>query len=106
MSNSNYTGYGTLTANGNTDSVSVSRQATLSATTSGGTAGTLAWQFLGPNGVWTPIMKADGTTAMAGSVNSMYTADFGGNVSVRGVLTGSTGATWVWQIVSSSMNNI
>jgi len=102
---SNFAKFGTLTANGNTDAVSVNLLATLSATTSGGTPGSLAWQFKGANGVWTPIMKDDGTTPMAGGAAMQYTKWFGDDVAVRGVLTGSTGATWVWQIMSNPQNN-
>lgn len=102
---SNFVKFGSLTADGNTDEVSVNLLVTLSATTSGGTPGSLAWQFKGANGVWTPIMADDGTTALAGSVASMHTKYFGNDVRVRGVLTGSTGATWVWQMMSNPNNN-
>lgn len=102
---SNFKKFGTLTANGNTDAVSVNLLVTMSATTSGGTAGSLAWEFRGANGVWTPIMADDGVTPLAGAVASQHSRWFGDDVAVRGVLTGSTGATWVWQIMSNPANN-
>lgn len=102
---SNFTGFGELTANGNTDVVSVNLLVTMAATTSGGTPGSLAWEFKGANGVWTPIMADDGTTPLAGAAAMQFTKWFGNDVAVRGVLTGSTGATWVWQIMSNPCNN-
>lgn len=96
---SNFKAYGTLTANGSTDEISVHVTVTIAATTSGGTPGTLAWQFKGPNGVWTPIMNTDGVTAITGA--GVWTRTFGDDVRVRGVLTGSTGATWIWQLMSN-----
>ena len=100
---SNFTDFGTLTANGNTGEISVNTIVTISATTSGGTPGTLAWQWKGVNGVWTPIMDTDGTTAITGA--GVWTRWFGDDVRVRGVLTGSTGATWIWQLMSNPFNN-
>jgi hypothetical protein len=99
---SNFKSSGTLTVNGATSEVSASNSVTFSATTSGGTPGTLAWQFKGPDGIWTPIL--DGTTAIESAANYMKTMTFGDDVRVRGNLTGSTGATWVWQIMSNPFN--
>ena len=99
---SNFTKSGTLTANGTTDEVSGRGYVSLHATTTGGTAGTLAWQFKGPSGVWSALLNV--TTALAGSADMFYTVYVGDDVKIRGNLTGSSGATWVWQIMSNPNN--
>ena len=98
----NYAKSGTLTANGTTDEVAARGSVTFAATTSGGTPGTLAWQYKTAAGTWTPVL--DGTTAIESSANYMKTINLGGDFKLRGSLTGSTGATWVWSIVSASGN--
>jgi hypothetical protein len=101
---SNYEGYGTVTTDVSTASVSCRGWATLSAHLDSGT-GTWTWEFKGPDGVWRQILGgSDSITVQAFTASNMVNVFFGNDVVVRG--TGSSGSTpvWDWQIASNVAN--
>ena len=101
---SNFTGFGTVTTDVSTSSVSVCGWVTLSAHLDSGT-GTWTWQFKGVDGVWRNIIGGtDFITSQAYTATNMVNVFFGTDVKVRG--TGSSGSTpvWDWQIMSNPQN--
>lgn len=95
------TGYGSLSANGNTDEIQVRGKVTLAAIGTFG-SGTLTWQWLGLDGTWRGIF--DGTTALAPTANAMYNVDFANDTKIRGVLAGSTSPSLYWEVKSNPHN--
>jgi hypothetical protein len=101
---SNFSFYGTFTADGNTSEVVVSGWVTLSAHYDSG-SGTITWQFKGPDGVWRGIYSgAGGTTAQVFTATHMVNAFFADDVRVRGVLSSSSTPQIDWQVFSNPNN--
>lgn len=101
---SNFTGYGTLDADGNGDWVDVRGWSTLTAHYDSG-SGTITWQFMGPDGVARTIYSgSSGTTAQTFTGTHMVNIHFGGDVKVRASLSGSSSPTIDWQIIGNVRN--
>ena len=97
-------GYGTVTSNITTESVSCRGWATLAAHLDSG-SGTWTWQFLGPDGVWRNIYGGgDGTTVQSFTASHMVNVYFGNDVPVRGVASNGSSVEWDWQIFSNVAN--
>ena len=102
---SNFQKYGTLAGTTDETSVASCRGAvTLSSHIMGGT-GVVTWQFKGPDGVWRGIYGGTtGNTAQAFTNEShMVNVYFGGDVSVKGVLSGGSSADFDYQIIGSPL---
>jgi hypothetical protein len=101
---SNFVNSGTLTTNTTSGSISVHDHFTVALHNNGaGTAGTMTLQFAGPDGVWRTFYE--GTTAVTATANYMNTFYVGDDVSVRVSLSGSSGTSWAWQLLSNPMNS-
>ena len=101
---SNFTGYGTVRADGNTDEFICRGWTTRSAHLDGG-SGTWTWQFAGPDKEFRDIYAGgDGTTVQSFTATHMINVYFGGDVIVRGVASGSSSPTWDWQVMGSLAN--
>ena len=101
---SNYAKFGTLTANGSTDEVSVRGWATLSCHIDSGT-GTMTWEFKGIDGVWRTIIAAvDNITPQVYTATNMLNVFFGTGVKVRGTLSAGSTPVFDWQIMSNPSN--
>ena len=105
MATSNYVGFGTLTANGDTDEVSCRGWSTLSAHADTAGGATLTWQFKGADGVFRNILgTSSSTTALAFTASNMVNVYFGTDVKIKGVLTSGTNPVWDWQIMGNPSN--
>lgn len=92
---------GTLTGNGSTEAVKVTNFVTLSAHYDAGT-GTMTWEFQGPDGVWRSIYEGATEQTFTGShMKNIYFAD---DVLVRGTVSGATGLTLDYQLMSNYFN--
>ena len=101
---SNFTKYGTITGDTSTDWCSCRGWVTLSNHIDSGT-GTMTWSFKGPDGVErTIIAGSDNITAQAYTASHMVNVFFGGDVQVRGTVSGSSTPQFDWQIIGSSWN--
>lgn len=101
---SNYVGFGTVTTDTQTVSVSCRGWATMSAHLDSG-VGTWTWQFKGPDGVWRNIYAGGNSiTLQAYTVNNIINVYFGTDVAVRGSATAGTTPVWKWQIMSGPNN--
>jgi hypothetical protein len=101
---SNYTNYGTLTADGSTAWVAVRGWATLSAHYDSGT-GTLVWEFKGPDGETRSLYGGSaGTTLQSFTANHMINQYFGGDCKVRVTLSSSSTPQIDWQVIGSVLN--
>ena len=101
---SNYTGYGTLAADGATTEVACRGWATLTAQGTWG-GGTITWQYKGLDGTWRTILAGtDNITAQAYTADNMLNVFFGSGVRIRGTVSGSTTPDLDWQIMSNPWN--
>lgn len=101
---SNFSGYGTLSANGSTDWISVAGFVTCVATGTWG-GGTITWKLRGVDGNEISIYAgSNNTTEQAYTANHMVNFYVGTDVQIRGTLTGATAPDLDWQIMSSSIN--
>lgn len=101
---SNYKGYGTLSADGSTDWVSVRGWVTVTAHGDYG-SGTLTWKYKGVDGIEQTILGGtDKSTAQAFTDDHMANFYFGTDVVVRGTLASSTSPDIDWQIMSNPAN--
>jgi hypothetical protein len=100
---SNFVKHGTLTTNVSTDSISLNGWATMTAHITG--TGTITWQFKGADGEWRDIYGgSDNITLQAYTVSNMVNAFFADDVNVRGTVTGASGLTLDYQLMSNPLN--
>jgi len=102
---SNFMSYGTLTADGSTDWVSVRGWVTC-ITTGTWDSGTMTWKIKGPDGnEITVFAGTDNITAQAYTQDHMVNFYFGDDVKLRGTLSGAGGSADLdWQILSNPAN--
>lgn len=102
---SNYKNYGTLTANGSGDWVSVCGWATLICTGTWDTA-TMTWKVMAADGNEVSIFGgSDNITEQAYTADHMVNVFFGDDVSVRGTVSSVGGSTDLdWQIIGNPNN--
>lgn len=104
---SNFTGYGTLTANGDGDAVQCSGFVTMTAHYQGAGTGTLKWQFKGPDGEWRDLYGGtDGETLQSFTGSHMINAYFADDTMVRANLSSASSADIDWQIFSNPRNRV
>jgi len=97
-----YEDYGTLTANGAGDWVKVRSLASVSAHFDSG-SGTITWEFMGPDGVARNIYGGSGnTTLQAYTATHMANFFFGGDVSIRPVLSNGSSPVVDWQVIGNT----
>lgn len=101
---SNFQGFGTVTSDASTESVSCRGWSTLSAHLDSG-AGTWTWEFSGADGVFRTLYGGStGETAQVFTNSHMINVFFGSDVIVRGTASAGTSPVWDFQILGNLRN--